>query len=156
MARFAPFQKHCSRRSQLCRTALIRSALESTNPGVSNDVSDAVIWLLRTDTLGQDCCVIGFSIGKNSDREILFCGSSSIWNAMMSAPSGRISTSQSSLEAPGSGLSSALRISVARHKCNTFPENQAKMSVLEQNAQVAWIILVQFFFANFIRKKIKF
>ena len=43
------FHKMCATRSQLCRAALIRSALESSDPGAFNDGSNVQIRQLGTD-----------------------------------------------------------------------------------------------------------
>ena len=72
-------------------------------------------------------------------------GYSSISNVMSSTSSGRMSTFDPPLEAPGSELSSALQMRIVRQNWELLAtylssENEAKMSTLKQN--VAWVRIV--------------
>ena len=100
--------------SRMCRTTLLRSVLQSTDPSVSNGESSANSNLLEPISLllkWLDCRVLG----KNVDRKIGFFGNFAFLNVMRSTPSGRGLTLDPPFVTPGSVLSSALRISAARH-----------------------------------------
>ena len=91
MAHFDEMRCDRATRSQLCRTRLIQSALESSATGTLNDGPDAEIRQLDTDLV--------------TFENIKFAGD---W--MRLAPSGPILAFDSSFDVPSSGPSSAFLI----------------------------------------------
>ena len=70
-----------------------------------------ISWVLKWPSRHE----IGFWFGKNVGKKIQLFGNSAVSNVMKSTPRGQISASESPFPAPGSVLSSALRIGVVRH-----------------------------------------
>ena len=85
--------------------ALIRNALENTDPGASNGGSNNLGSVSKLSKW-PDCRVIGFGIGKKLKNGPIF------WHPaiskVMRTPSGRIPTCDQLLDTPGSGLFSVL------------------------------------------------
>ena len=95
----------------MCRTTLIRSALESTDPGASNGGSNvgnttagAGVTIFEMTRLAYN----GFEIGKIVDKKIVLFGNSAVSNVVKSTLSRRPSASEPPFDAPGSVFSSAL------------------------------------------------
>ena len=107
------FHKKLITHSQVCRTSLIRSALESNDPGSFNDGSNVEIQQFGAD-------LMNFKITRlpckwvcnwqNVEKKLFLFGNSDIVNVMRSAQRGQNSMFDPSLDAPASVLSSALRI----------------------------------------------
>ena len=120
------FQKKRFIRPQLCHAAPNQSALESIEPGASDSASNFEI-----QPLGAD--LVSFEVANLVQNELANLppeNSESIvapaTSKVTSAPNGWISTLDTSLNAPGPGLFSALRDSAVRHADRV---NSTKMSL---------------------------
>ena len=102
----------------MCRTAPNQSALESTDPGALNGESNFEIKPLGADLVSFEVAKFATKLEINWQKSLqkirnyLVPAAS---NVTRSVHSGWISKSDPPLNAPGSGLSSALRISEVRH-----------------------------------------
>ena len=115
------FHKTVAIASCVCRRILIRRALESPDPGASNGGSNVVIRHSGADMVALE--VAGWPRISNLSKEITWLrfeilGHQATSKATTSAPKCRISTFDPPFDAPGSGLSSALRINIVRHTCD--------------------------------------
>ena len=130
------FPRNCFMRSQVCRTALIRSLLEIAALGVSNGGSDVRIRPLGADLVTK---IIGFT----QNLKLIDLGGTS--ESPKSALNGRIPTSEPPLEAPGSVLFSALWIRAVRHNWepeeNFSPKSNKTVDLTNKNVTgvISWL-----------------
>ena len=136
----------------MCRTALIRSALELSDFGASNGASSLQIRHFGADM--ADFEVAGWPRISNLVLQIVWLrfaimGHSAISKAAMSAPECRIYKFCPPFDVPGSGLSSALRIIAVRH---TYDHVATIFWTLDKNCRFinVWnvICLTSFFVQN--------
>ena len=104
-------------RSRACPTALVRSALESPDPGASNGGSNVELRHFGADMAASK--VVGSPRISNISTQIAWpkfeiLGDPTALEVAMSAPKCRNSTFEAPLDAPEAGLPSALQISAVR------------------------------------------